>query len=180
MKEVLAAAEKKMQKSIDSLTHAFARIRTGRASPAMVEDIMVSYYGSDTQLKQVSSITVEDARTLAITPWEKNLIPDIEKAIHASGLGFNPVTTADVVRIPMPVPTEENRKEYVRQAKQEAEQARVSVRNARRDANQEAKEAAENEDEEHSTIEDIQKLTDKYIAEVDSALHEKESDLMKV
>lgn len=180
MKEVFAAAENKMKKSIDSLAHAFARIRTGRASPAMVEDIMISYYGSDTQLKQVSSITAEDARTLAITPWEKHLIPDVEKAIHASGLGFNPVTTADVVRIPMPIPTEENRKEYVRHAKQEAEQAKVSIRNARRDANQAAKEAAENEDEEHSANDEIQKLTDKYISAVDSTLQAKESDLMQV
>ena len=152
----MSSLKQKCKRLLIVLDHAFGKIRTGRASPAMVEDIPVSYYGINTPLKQVATIAVENARTLAITPWERHLIPDIEKAIHASGTGFNPVTTGEIVRIPMPVLTEENRKEYVRHARQEAENGRVAVRNVRRDANHQAKENAENEDEERQVTGDVQ------------------------
>ena len=182
--EIRQDAEKRMRKSIDALHVAFNKIRTGRAHPSILDSVTVNYYGSDTPLKQVASVNVEDARTLSVSPWEKNLIPAIEKAIMSSDLGLNPVTTGDVVRVPMPMLTEETRREMVRQARHEAEQGRVAIRNVRRDANNDLKELLKEkeitEDEERKAADAIQKLTDKFTAEVDQLLKDKEADLMEV
>ena len=184
IKEIKEQAESKMQKSVVALGTAFKKIRTGRANPAILDSVYVSYYGADTQLSQVANINVEDGRTLSIVPWEKHLVPEIEKAIMKSDLGLNPSTSGEVIRVPMPALTEETRKDYIKQARAEAESGRVSVRNARRDANTElknlSKEKEISEDEERSGQEQIQKLTDKYIAEIEKVLSEKEVDLMEV
>ncbi|HEY8568251.1 ribosome recycling factor [Microbulbifer sp.] len=177
-------AEGRMKKSIEALGSNFNKIRTGRAHPSILDGVMVSYYGSDTPLSQVANVTVEDARTLSVTPWEKNLVPDIEKAIMKSDLGLNPSTAGSVIRIPMPMLTEETRKNFIRQAKGEAENARVAIRNVRRDALAEVKalekEKEISEDDERRAGDEIQKLTDKYVAEVEKALAAKEKDLMEI
>lgn len=182
--DISKQSEAKMKKSIESLSHAFARIRTGRASPSLLESVMVSYYGTDTPITQVANVVVEDARTLVISPWEKPLIPQIEKAILKSDLGLNPSTSGDVIRLPMPPLTEETRRDLVKQARNEAENARIAVRNIRRDANNEIKALLKDkeisEDEERKALDGIQKLTDRYIAEVDEVLAAKEKDLMQV
>ncbi len=182
--DISKQSEAKMKKSIESLSHAFARIRTGRASPSLLESVMVSYYGTDTPITQVANVVVEDARTLVISPWEKPLIPQIEKAILKSDLGLNPSTSGDVIRLPMPPLTEETRRDLVKQARNEAENARIAVRNIRRDANNEIKALLKDkeisEDEERKALDGIQKLTDRYIAEVDEVLAGKEKDLMQV
>jgi ribosome recycling factor len=182
--DIKAEAEKKMKKSLESLHSAFNKIRTGRAHPSILDSVMVNYYGQETPLKQVASVNVEDNRTLTVSPWEKNLMPTIEKAIMSSDLGLNPATSGDIIRIPMPMLTEETRKEMVKQAKADAEHGRVSVRNARRDANSMIKELLKEkeitEDDERKGEEDIQKLTDRYIAEVEKMLKAKEEDLMAV
>src|SRR4051812_19759023 len=166
-----------MGKSLEALTHAFGRIRTGRANPAILEGIEVPYYGTDTPLNQVASISVEDARTLLISPWDRKMVGEIEKAILKSDLGITPTSTADVIRIPLPPLSEENRRDLARHAKQEAEQARVAVRNIRRDAigdvRELVKEKAITEDDARKAEEDIQRLTDKRISEIDHALSEK-------
>src|SRR5690606_14252708 len=133
--DIKAEAEKKMKKSLEALHSAFNKIRTGRAHPAILDSVMVNYYGQETPLKQVASLNVEDNRTLLVAPWEKNLVPTIEKAIMMSDLGLNPSSNGDAIRVPMPMLTEETRKEMVKQAKADADQGRVSVRSARRDAN---------------------------------------------
>ncbi|MBE0486547.1 ribosome recycling factor [Marinobacter sp.] len=182
--DIKADAEKKMQKSLEALHSAFNKIRTGRAHPSILDSVMVNYYGQETPLKQIASVNVEDNRTLMIAPWEKNLVPTIEKAIMMSDLGLNPSTNGDIIRVPMPMLTEETRKEMVKQAKADAEHGRVSVRNARRDANTMLKDLLKekdiSEDDERRGEEEIQKLTDKYIAEVDKMLKAKEEDLMAV
>ena len=182
--DIKAEAEKKMKKSLESLNSAFNKIRTGRAHPSILDSVMVNYYGQETPLKQVASVNVEDNRTLTVSPWEKNLMPTIEKAIMSSDLGLNPATSGDIIRIPMPMLTEETRKEMVKQAKADAEHGRVSVRNARRDANSMIKELLKEkeitEDDERKGEEEIQKLTDRYIAEVEKMLKAKEEDLMAV
>ncbi|MBW7472457.1 ribosome recycling factor [Marinobacter sp. F4218] len=182
--DIKAEAEKKMTKSLDALHAAFNKIRTGRAHPSILDGVMVNYYGQETPLKQVASINVEDNRTLAVSPWEKNLVPTIEKAIMSSDLGLNPATSGDLIRIPMPMLTEETRKDMVKQAKADAEHGRVSIRNARRDANSMIKELLKEkeitEDDERKGEDEIQKLTDRYIAEVEKALKAKEEDLMAV
>jgi ribosome recycling factor len=182
--DIKTEAEKKMKKSLEALTSAFNKIRTGRAHPSILDSVMVNYYGQETPLKQVASVNVEDNRTLAVSPWEKNLVPVIEKAIMASDLGLNPATSGDLIRIPMPMLTQETRKEMVKQAKADAENARVSVRNARRDANSMMKELLKekdiSEDDERRGEDEIQKLTDRYIAEVEKMLKAKEEDLMAV
>jgi ribosome recycling factor len=184
IKDVKAQAEARMKKSIEALEHVFGRIRTGRANPGLLESVMISYYGTDTPISQIASIVVEDARTLTITPWEKNLVPQIEKAILKSDLGLNPATSGSVIRLPMPPLTEDTRRNLVKQAKSEAENARVAVRNLRRDANAEIKALLKDkkisEDEEKKGLDDVQKLTDKYVAEVDKTLATKEKDLMSV
>ncbi|WP_226595797.1 ribosome recycling factor [Marinobacter nauticus] len=182
--DIKAEAEKKMKKSLEALHSAFNKIRTGRAHPAILDSVMVNYYGQETPLKQVASVNVEDNRTLTVSPWEKNLVPTIEKAIMTSDLGLNPATSGDIIRVPMPMLTEETRKEMVKQAKADAEHGRVSIRNARRDANHMIKELVKekeiSEDDQHRGEDEIQKLTDKYIAEVEKMLKSKEEDLMAV
>nr|WP_180323137.1 ribosome recycling factor [Marinobacter adhaerens] len=173
-----------MKKSIEALGSAFNKIRTGRAHPSILDSVMVNYYGQETPVKQVASVNVEDNRTLAISPWDKSMVPVIEKAIMASDLGLNPTTSGDLIRLPMPMLTQETRKEMVKQAKADAENARVSVRNARRDANNMIKDLLKekdiSEDDERRGEDEIQKLTDRYIAEIEKVLKTKEEDLMEV
>lgn len=175
-------AASRMAKSVTALTHALAKLRTGRAHPSLLEQLTVSYYGTDTPLNQVANISVEDARTLTVTPWEQSVIPDIEKAIQNSGLGLNPVTAGKVIRVPLPDLTEERRLELARLVKQEAEQGRVAVRNVRRDVNADLKallkEKEISEDEERRAEQEIQQLTDKYVAEVDKVSEEKQKEIM--
>ena len=177
-------ASSRMAKSVEALRHEFGKIRTGRAHASLLDHITVSYYGSQVPLNQVASITVSDPRTLAISPWEKKTIPDIEKAIVRSDLGLNPVTSSDIIRVPLPPLTEERRKEMTRVVRHEAEQARIAVRNIRRSANQQLKALIKDEhlpeDAEKRAEADIQKLTDGHIAKIDSVLEEKEHDLMEI
>ena len=177
-------ARERMEKSLEALGHNFNKIRTGRAHPSLLDGVRVEYYGADTPLNQMANISVEDARTLSLTAWDKSMIPQIEKAIMKSGLGLNPATAGEVMRIPMPMLTEETRKGFIRQARQEAEAARVSVRNARRDAMAMLKELVKekeiSEDEERRGQDDVQKLTDGYIAKAEKLLAGKEADLMEI
>ena len=177
-------AQGRMEKSVESLSVAFAKIRTGRAHPSLLEGIKVSYYGSETPLAQVANVSAEDARTLSIRAWERTLVPDIEKAILKSELGLNPSTAGDVIRIPLPPLTEETRKGFIRQARQEAENARIAVRNIRRDAMADLKELEKekeiSEDEERRGQDDVQKLTNRFIDAVDKVLTAKENDLMEI
>ncbi len=182
--DIRADADERMGKSLESLHAAFARIRTGRAHPSLLHGIEVPYYGTDTPLNQLASVTVEDARTLVISPWEKKLIPEIEKAILRSDLGITPNSTSDVIRVPLPALTEENRRDLAKHARHEAENARIAIRNIRRDAIGDVRELVKEkeiaEDDAHRAEEAIQKLTDKWIGEVDKALEAKEADLMAV
>ena len=184
LNEIAQDAQERMQKSLDVLANNLKKIRTGRAHPSILETVMVSYYGSDVPLSQVANISVEDGRTLSISPWENNLAPDIEKAIMKSDLGLNPSSAGAVIRVPMPMLTEETRKGYIRQARSEAEKGRVSVRNVRRDANGDLKDLLREkeitEDDLRRGEDQIQKLTDKFIADVDKFLEEKEADLMEI
>jgi len=182
--ELKKDAEERMKKALDAMHKAFNKIRTGRAHPSILDGVTVDYYGQETPLIQVASVNVEDARTLAISPWEKHMVPVIEKAIMTADLGLNPSTSGDLIRLPMPTLTEESRKSYVRHARNEAEQGRIAVRNVRRDVNNDIKELLKEkeitEDDERRAMDDIQKLTDKYVAQVDEQLKEKEKDLMQV
>lgn len=177
-------AQDRMQKSIAAVVEAFKRIRTGRANPAILDDVFVDYYGTQTPINQVANVTVEDGRALAINPWEKNMVTAIEKAILKSHLGLNPATTGDTIRLPMPALTEETRKNYIKQARAEAEKGRVSVRNIRRDANAKLKDLQKDklisEDELRIGEDSMQKYTDKSINEVDELLAGKEKELMQV
>jgi ribosome recycling factor len=182
--EIKQDAQERMKKTLESLSHAFAKIRTGRAHPSILDSVMVSYYGTDTPLRQVANVTTEDSRTLALTVFDRSMIQAVEKAIMTSDLGLNPATAGTTIRVPMPALTEETRKGYTKQARSEAENARVAVRNIRRDAIAQLKDLVKekeiSEDEERRGQDDIQKLTDKYVAEIDKALEGKESDLMAV
>ena len=184
MQNLINEVSDKMDKSISALKNAFNKIRTGRANPAILDDIKVDYYGNMTPINQTSNISVEEGRSLVISPWDKNLVPEIEKAILSSDLGLNPSTSSDLIRLTMPALTEETRQDYIKQAKAEAENSRVSIRNVRRDANQSAKEkqqASEISEDEQRRIEDlIQKETDRYILIVDTELKNKESDLLEI
>jgi ribosome recycling factor len=177
-------AEHRMTKSLDALANAFNKIRTGRAHSSLLNGIFVDYYGVDTALSQAASIVVEDSRTLSVTPWERSLIPEVEKAIMRSDLGLNPTTAGSVIRIPLPALTEETRKSYGKQAKAEAEGSRVSIRNIRRDVLSDVKDLLKekviSEDEERKAQDDIQKITNRFIASVDEALAAKEKDLMEI
>jgi ribosome recycling factor len=177
-------AESNMKKAIEALHNELNKLRTGRAHPSLLEQVRVSYYGNDTPLSQVASITVSDARTLLVTPWEKTLTGAIEKAIMTANLGLNPATSGQTVRVPLPMLTEERRKDLVKLVKNETENARVSIRNARRDANNHFKELFKkkeiSEDEERRAQDLMQKLTDKYVAEVDRIAVSKEKELMEV
>ncbi|MEH6568030.1 MAG: ribosome recycling factor [Halioglobus sp.] len=177
-------AVERMEKSMDALLHNFNKIRTGRAHPSLLDGIKVEYYGSSTPLGQVANVNVEDARTLVLTVWDRSMIQDVERAIMKSNLGLNPATAGEVIRIPMPMLTEETRKGFTRQAKQEAESARISVRNARRDAMSLLKELTKekeiSEDEERRGQDEIQKLTDTYVAKIEKLMAEKETDLLEI
>jgi len=177
-------AESRMKKSVEALHSNFNKIRTGRAHPSILDAVTVDYYGGQVPLNQVASVNVEDARTLTVTPWEQGMVPKIEKAIMTSDLGLNPASAGNVIRVPMPMLTEETRKGYIKQARSEAEHARVAVRNVRRDANGDFKSLLKDkeitEDDQRQGEDEIQKLTDKYIAEIDKALAAKEQDLMQV
>ena len=176
--------EERMDKALEALSHNFNKIRTGRAHPSLLDSIRIEYYGAETPLNQLANINIEDARMLSVVAFDKGITPDIERAILKSDLGLNPATAGDVIRIPMPVLTEETRKGYIKQARGEAESARVSVRNARRDGlgmlKELLKEKEISEDEERRGQDVIQKLTDHYVAKVETALGEKETDLMAI
>lgn len=182
--QITKDAEAHMQKAVESLKTEFTKMRTGRAHPGLLEHIKVDYYGTDTALNHVATVTVSDARTLVITPWEKTLVKPIEKAILAADLGLNPISDANLVRVPLPPLTEERRKDLVRVVKNSGEQSKVVVRNIRRDANNHLKDLLKkkeiNEDDERRGQETIQKLTDKFIDEIDKAVTAKEADVMAV
>ena len=182
--EIKKDAQERMKKSLESLDHAFAKIRTGRAHPSILDSVMVSYYGTDTPLRQVANVVAEDSRTLALTVFDKSMIQAVEKAIMTSDLGLNPATAGTTIRVPMPALTEETRKGYTKQARAEAENARVAIRNIRRDALASLKDLVKekeiSEDDERRAADDVQKLTDKFIAEIEKALQVKETDLMAV
>ena len=184
LEEIRKDADERMGKSRTSLAAAFAKIRTGRAHPRILDGISVDYYGTDTPLNQAANITVEDARTLAIVPREKSMVIAIEKAILKSDLGLNPNTSGDKIRLPMPPLTEENRRDLTRIAKSEAENARVAIRNIRRDANSDMKDLLKekevSEDDERRGVDAVQKLTDSHIKQVEEALAAKEADLMEI
>lgn len=184
IEEIQASADERMAKSLDALLGVFGRIRTGRASPSLLDGIEVSYYGNPTPLNQVASVSVEDARTLVISPWEKKLIGEIEKAILKSDLGITPSSTSELIRVPLPALTEENRRDLAKQARHEAENARVAIRNIRRDAIGDIRGLVKDkqiaEDDAHRAEEAVQKLTDKRVAQVERALEAKESDLMAI
>jgi len=184
LNEIVKDAEARMAKSTESLVEHFKRIRTGRAHPSILDSLTISYYGSDVPITQVANVSVEDSRTLAINPWEKQMVTVIEKAIMKSDLGLNPSTNGDTIRLPMPALTEETRKGYIRQARQEAENGRVAIRNVRRDANGTIKDLLKDkditEDDSRRAEDQVQKLTDKYVAEVDRLLEQKETDLMEI
>jgi ribosome recycling factor len=176
--------EQKMKKSVEAFKADLAKVRTGRAHTGLLDHITVDYYGAATPINQVANVTLLDARTLSVTPYEKKLVGTLEKAIRDSDLGLNPATMGDSVRVPMPPLTEERRKELIKVVRGEAENARVAVRNLRRDANTALKDAFKKkeipENDERRTQEEVQKLTDRYIAEIDKLLHQKEAELMAV
>ncbi len=182
--EIQQDAQTRMQKSIENLEGNFAKIRTGRAHPSILDAVYVDYYGSEVPISQVANINVEDARTLTVQPWEQPMVQVVEKAIMMSDLGINPVTNGNMMRIPMPPLTEERRRDLTKIARQEAENARVAIRNVRRDANGDVKDLLKEkeitEDEARRSEDQIQKVTDDAVAKVDSLLAEKEAGLMEV
>jgi ribosome recycling factor len=182
--QIKKATEEKMKKSVEALKTDLAKVRTGRAHTGLLDHVKVDYYGNETPLNQVANITLVDSRTIGVQPWEKKLAPAIEKAIRDADLGLNPATQGEVVRVPMPPLTEERRKELIKVVKHEGENAKVAIRNLRRDANHHLKELLKNkaipEDQERRTQDEVQKLTDRYVAEVDKLLQQKEADLMQV
>lgn len=182
--DVKKTAEQKMQKSLETLKADLGKVRTGRAHIGLLDHIMVDYYGSPTAINQVANLTLIDARTIGVAPYEKKMLGAVEKAIRDSDLGLNPASMGELIRVPMPALTEERRKELIKVVRSEAEGARVAIRNVRRDANNElknlVKDKAISEDEERRAQDDVQKLTDKFVAEVDKALQTKETELMTV
>jgi ribosome recycling factor len=182
--DILKESEERMKKSVHSLEVAFNKIRTGRAHPGILDSVRVSYYGSEMPIAQVANVIVEDARTLTISPWERKMLQEIERAIMKADLGLNPSNNGDVIRVPMPMLTEQTRKEYTKQAKAEAEHARVAVRNIRRDANNHVKDLLKDktisEDDSRRAEQTIQKMTDNYVATIDKKYSEKETDLLTV
>ena len=182
--ELKEDAIERMDKSVAALRANLSRLRTGRAHAGLIDHLSAPYYGADTPLRQVASITVEDPRTLAVSPWEANMVQPIEKAIRESGLGFNPVTAGAVIRVPIPELTEERRRELVRVARHETEMGRVAARNIRRDVladvKQLVKEKLATEDEERRTADEVQKITDDHVARMDAMLEEKEQEIMSI
>ena len=184
VEDIQQDAEARMRKSIESYVQELSKLRTGRAHTSLLDHVMVSYYGTDVPINQAANVSVGDARNLTVQPWEQKMVPDIEKAIMNSNLGLNPVTAGDVIRVPLPALTEERRRDMTRVVRQEAENARIAIRNIRRDANSTFKELEKEKeltsDEERKAEESMQKLTDKFVAEVDDILKAKEADLMEV
>ena len=182
--EITQDAETRMKKSVEALHLELAKIRTGRAHPSLLDQVMVDYYGTMTPIKQVANIVAEDARTLMVTPWEKPMVAAIDKAIMTADLGLNPATAGTTIRVPMPALTEERRRDLVKVVKHEAENSRVAVRNIRRDANSDFKDLLKekdiSEDEERKAEENIQKLTNKYVAVIDETLVAKEKEMMEI
>jgi ribosome recycling factor len=178
------STEQKMQKSIEALKVDLAKIRTGRASAGLLDHINVDYYGSMMPINQVANVTLVDARTIAVQPWEKKMVGVVEKAIRESDLGLNPATQGEVIRVPMPALTEERRRDLIKVVKQEGENAKVAVRNLRRDGNQQLKDELKaktiSEDDERRAQDEVQKLTDRHIAEIDKLLQQKEAELLQV
>ena len=184
IQDVRQAAEQKMSKTFDALRASLSKIRTGRAHPGLLENIMVDYYGTPTALGQVATLTLMDARTIGVSPWEKKLVGPIEKAIRESDLGLNPATSGESIRVPMPALTEERRRELTKVVKSDGEDGKVVIRNVRRDANEQLKRLLKDklisEDEERRAQDDIQKLTDRFVADIEKALTQKESEIMTV
>jgi ribosome recycling factor len=182
--QIKTNADQKMQKSIETFKANLAKIRTGRASPGILEHIMVDYYGNPTPISQVANLGLADARTINVTPWEKNMVAVVEKAIRDSDLGLNPATQGAVIRVPMPPLTEERRKELTKVVKSEGEETKIAIRNLRRDANEHLKRLVKDkeisEDEERRAQDEIQKLTDRYVADVDKLFVEKDKEIMTV
>ena len=181
--DLIKDAGQRMAKSVGSLSQSLIKLRTGRAHPSLLEHLMVSYYGTDTPITQVANISVDDSRTLSVTPWEQSVIPDIEKAIINAGLGLNPMTAGKVIRVPLPDLTEERRKDLARLVKQEAEHGRIAVRNVRRDVISDLKALLKDkdisEDEERKAEQDVQQITDKYVAEADKISEDKQKEIME-
>ena len=184
MNAIIDSLKDRMNKSLDSLKFSFNKIRTGRANPAILDDVKVDYYGNLTPINQTSNISVEENRTLVISPWDKNLMPEIEKAIASSDLGLNPSSSGDLIRVTMPALTEETRQNYIKQARGEAENSRISIRNIRRDANDELKKLLKDkkigEDEEKTFEKNVQNITDKHISTVDEKVASKEKEIMTI
>lgn len=184
LSQIKQDAQTRMQKSVESLRHELTRLRTGRASTALIEPLRVSYYGSDTPVSQVATVAIADARSITITPYEKNMVAAVEKAILASDLGLTPTTVGQVIRINLPPLTEERRKELSKHVAHEGENAKVAVRNVRRDALHQVKELLKDkqisEDDERRAEDEIQKLTDKFVKDVDAVVKAKEDELMAV
>jgi ribosome recycling factor len=182
--DVRNSAEQKMTRSIETWKADLAKVRTGRAHTGLLDHIHVDYYGSSMPLSQVANVTLADPRTIGVTPWEKKMIPAVEKAIRESDLGLNPATSGEMIRVPMPALTEERRKELIKVVHKEAEAAKIAVRNVRRDANEQLKKLLKDkqcsEDDERRAHDDLQKLTDRFVAEVDRLLQAKEADLMAI
>jgi len=181
---IIKDANDRMKKSIEAVRDELAKLRTGRASTALLDHLTVEYYGNPTPLNQVASVSVLDARTLSVNPWEKKMVPVVEKAIQESDLGLNPVTAGDVIRVPLPALTEERRKEMTKLVRSEGENGKVAVRNIRRDANNHLKEMLKNkeiaEDEEKRALDEIQQLTDDFVAKIDDMIAEKEKQILEV
>jgi len=184
IEDVKKDAAERMSKCVASLRNELKKLRTGRASTNLLEHLRVDYYGSEVPLQQVANVAVEDSRTLTVVPWEKQMVPVIEKAIMKSDLGLNPATAGNVIRVPLPALTEERRRELGKVVRHEGESARVAIRNVRRDVMHELKEMLKekmiSEDDDRRAHDDVQKLTDKYVAEVDQVVAEKEKELMQV
>lgn len=184
LQDIRKDAESRMQKSIDSLRNELSKIRAGRAHPSLLEHIRVDYYGTETPLTQVANVTVQDARTLAVSPWGKDMVGKIERAIMESDLGLNPATSGTLIRVPLPPLTEERRRELGKVVRNEGENAKVAIRNVRRDANNDVKELLKekevSEDEARRSEDDIQKITDRFVKEIDEIVKDKEADLLEV
>ena len=182
--EIKKTTEQKMQKSLDALKADLGKVRTGRAHTGLLDHVTVDYYGNPTLITQVANVTLIDSRTIGVQPWEKNMVGPVERAIRDADLGLNPATNGDLIRVPMPMLTEERRRDLIKVIKSEGEDAKIAVRNIRRDANHSLKEALKNkeiaEDEERRTQDEIQKLTDRFVTEIDKVLAVKEADLMAV
>lgn len=182
--ETIKDARTRMKKSIEAVSEELAKIRTGRANTSLLDHITVEYYGNPTPLNQVATVSVMDARTLSVNPWEKKMVPVVEKAIQESDLGLNPASAGEVIRVPLPALTEERRKEMNKLVRQEGENGKVAIRNIRRDANAHLKELMKNkeiaEDEEKRALDEIQKLTDDSVAQIDEMLAEKERQILEV